>query len=206
MSARGNGFVVSWPITTRTVRTRIDVSRSPPFAEVRQEQEKDMRRMGLLAAETAGVLAPLAVALPASAAPAHNQLDIPVIGDLLGASAHNHSIDRNPHHYRHGDSDYNGSSSVTVYATQANRNGNVSFVIEGRDLPPLMNVKLSSAGLDAACVGGNTLDGTTVQAELSGDFNLGATGTTCVDGTYRIDAAEQSTPYQTFSADVTIES
>ncbi|AEA23526.1 hypothetical protein ATK30_4909 [Amycolatopsis echigonensis] len=165
-----------------------------------------MRRMGLLAAAAAGVLAPLAVALPASAAPAHNQLNIPIIGDLLGGSTHNGAIDRNPRHYRHHGSDYDGSSSVTVYATGADRNGNVSFVIEGRDLPPLMHVTLSSAGLNAACVGGNSLNGATARTDLSGDFNFGATGTTCIDGTYRIDATEQSTPYRTFSADVTVES
>ncbi|NUR27644.1 MAG: hypothetical protein HOV83_17680 [Catenulispora sp.] len=167
----------------------------------------------LAAAAAAGLLAPLVLALPASAstdtAPVSTRHGhgLPIIGDLLGGSDYG-SVDHNRGNYdRHRAREYGyGSGSVTVYASGANRNGNVSIIVEGSDLPPLMNLRLSSAGLDAACVGGNSLDGATVQADLSGDFNVVATGTTCIDGTYRVDVSEQSTPYQTFSADVTIES
>jgi hypothetical protein len=176
-----------------------------------------MRRKGYWAAATLGVIAPLALAAPATATaavPEHaGSSDVPIVSDLLGGldllgGSDHGSFDRDAGDFTDRDSDFSriGDGHVNVYASDADRNGNVSFIVEGRDLPPLMDLSLSSAGLNAACVGGNSLDGQTVQADLSGDFNVGATGTTCIDGTYRIDVTEQSTPYETFSADVTIDS
>ncbi|WP_141996550.1 hypothetical protein [Amycolatopsis cihanbeyliensis] len=180
-----------------------------------------MRRKGYWAAAALGVVAPLALAAPGSAmaspadtTAAHTgEHDIPIVSDLLGGldllgGSDHDDFDRDPADFdeRDGDVSEFDEGYVTVYASDADRGGNVSFIVEGRDLPSLMEVTLSSAGLDAACVGGNSLDGQTVQADLSGDFNVGATGTTCIDGTYRADVTEQSTPYETFSADVTIES
>jgi hypothetical protein len=176
---------------------RIVRARPEQFEEktrtVRREEEKYMRRMGYLAAAATGVLAPLALALPASAAPATTVTPAShsFLGGLLGDGDS-----------RDDDSRYSGS--VDAYASKADRDGDVSIIVWGEDFPPHMDLRLTSAGLDAACRDGNSIDGAHAETDLDGDFNLVGTGETCIDGTYRIDVTEQSTPYQTFSAYVTI--
>lgn len=155
-----------------------------------------MRRMGYLAAAATGVLAPLVLTLPASAVPAHDPLglDLPSLSDFFGS----------PEFQDDASDSSTDEGFVIADATSADRSGKVSIIVEGHDLPPLMPVELSSAGLNAACIGDNSLHGLKTVTDLSGSFNITATGMLCIDGTYRIDVTEQSTPYKTFSVPVTI--
>ena len=82
--------------------------------------------------------------------------------------------------------------------------GNVAFTVNGMDLPPGMNLTLSSTDLASACVGGNTLNGMKVGADFNGQFTTQVSAKDCVPGTYSIDASEASSPFQTYSTTVTI--
>jgi hypothetical protein len=80
--------------------------------------------------------------------------------------------------------------------------GHVSFALYGSGFSPLMQVELSSPGLNTACRKGNSLHDPI--ADFNGNFNISVDGDWCVPGTYWVVASEQSSPYQSMATAVTI--
>lgn len=104
-----------------------------------------------------------------------------------------------------GSGSYDGYIEVTPSTVVEDDDGGVSFIVEGRGFPARMELEVHSNALDAACLSGSSLNGRTATANFNGRFNLAASGSECVPGTYTVEVSEQSTPYQTFIDELTIE-
>lgn len=149
----------------------------------------------------AALIAPVAMATSAMASttgvqsvadtsPASGNLLGGLLGSLLGGSPAGSAV---------------GTGIATSPSAPAETDlGDVAFTVNGSQLPPGMNLTLSSIDLTSACVGGNTLDGMKVGADFNGNFTTQVSGRACVPGTYTVDASEASSPYQTFTTTVTI--
>lgn len=137
-----------------------------------------MRPISVIVAAAAGVIAPLALALPALAQDDDNSDGVTTSGS------------NNP--------------DITIYASSSTTTGDVSILIDVTDLAPFMDVELASPALDAAC-DSNDLDGVTAEADRNGHLDVTGSATDCVPGTYRISLSEQQTPFRTFSDTVTID-
>lgn len=89
-----------------------------------------------------------------------------------------------------------GELTVSPSVLTETDDGGVSITIVGNGLPPLMGYVLHSAGLQAACTGGESLTGQTVTADFDGNFNAQAGGLGCAPSWYCVVASETSSPYQ----------
>jgi hypothetical protein len=98
-----------------------------------------------------------------------------------------------------------GALTILPNPAVADLDGHVSFSVQGTGFPSLMDLQLSSSSLDTACLGGTTLSGQMVTADLNGRFNTSASGYDCVPGFYCVSAAELSSPYQITLACLTVE-
>lgn len=83
-------------------------------------------------------------------------------------------------------------------------NGDIAFVVEGRRLPANQALVLNSTSLNSACTGGTSLGADKVVTDRSGYFSFPATAKGCVEGSYRIEATEQQTPFRSYSTMVTV--
>jgi hypothetical protein len=218
------------------------------------EKGTTMGRTGYLAAAAAGMIAPVAIALPAFASPQSPLLAAGASsilqnnwddgGDDGGGDGGGNGggVNTDPNLGGDGDGDgdggdgdgdqgngdqgngdqgngdqgsvgrgdggqgpiLRGNPNIWAAAATAPAAGNASFLIQGNNLASFVPVTISSPGLEAACLGGTTFDEGAQSADRYGYFAQATEGLNCAPGKYTITVAEQSSPFNTYTAQVTV--
>ena len=170
-----------------------------------------MRSIGLVAAAAAGLIVPLAIALPALAgsdSPAPGGVssvadggDGPDNGDNGDHNGDN-GDDNGDHNGDNGPDGPGGESEVHVSSAQNSR-GDVQIIVEADNFSPLSdNLNVSSASLENACEGRVSFG--TGSTDRYGIALLNVNASECVPGDYRITVADPDTPGDSVSAEVTV--
>lgn len=163
-----------------------------------------MRPKAYIAAAAAGLIAPVAFALPALAQDDDDSSD----RDNNSFDRDFDSFDRDDRDDRDFDRDDRdfdrGDADIDIAASSSEVTGDVTFLIEATDLNPFTEIELASPDLEAACESDN-IDGFTTTADRDGFVDATASAEDCVPGTYRVSISEQDTPFRTFSETVTID-
>ncbi|MGH3911556.1 MAG: hypothetical protein ACRDRM_12070, partial [Pseudonocardiaceae bacterium] len=181
-----------------------------------------MRTIGLVAAAAAGMIAPLAIAMPALAgteAPLLAGVSSVIDGnngpdngdDNLDDNGDDNFDDNGPHNGPdNGDDNFddnrfgddNDDADVNLRAAQ-NSLGDVSILVEADDFTPRTGgLEVSSASLENACVGDVSFNEASTDRYGTALFTVDADD--CVPGDYRITVIDPDTPGDSASGEVSI--
>lgn len=155
-----------------------------------------MRHMGYVAAAAAGMIAPLAIALPAFAStqsPVLTGVSSVLQNDWDDDGNGDGYIDENGDGYDDNDlhDDLNDDDGyLRVEAAESTSTGDVSILVWGEDYPDFEDVVVSSPSLVDNC-DSTDLDSVTAETDRYGQFNLAVSATECEVGTYQIIVTEQ---------------
>lgn len=176
-----------------------------------------MRPIGLVAAAAAGLIAPLAIAMPALAGTESPVLsgmtkivdggggpdNGPDNGDHNGDNGPDNGPNNGDHGPGNGDNGPGDGDSYVHVSSAQNSRGDTQIIVEADNFSPLSdNLSVSSASLENACEGRVSFD--SGSTDRYGIALLNAHASECVPGDYRITVADPNTPGDSASAEVTI--
>lgn len=191
-----------------------------------------MRPIGYVAAAAAGMIAPIAFALPAMAA---------TQSPLLAGASVVDSADDNPHHHDDNNDDNNDNNNdnnnnnddyndldddvfndndlddllddvdedilengdVDAVASGSIASGDYAILLEASDLGAFDEFEVSSPGLDAACESENII-GAVVESDRFGHIDVAGTVENCIPGTYVIAVSQTGDQEDTVYGEVTL--
>ncbi|MGH3911852.1 MAG: hypothetical protein ACRDTC_00350 [Pseudonocardiaceae bacterium] len=169
-----------------------------------------MRRTGYVAAAAAGMIVPLAIALPAFASapsPAFAGVSSILQNDGDGDWDDNGYYDGNGDGIDDDHNDDNGhdngdndpyddldeieeNADLDVEASASTVTGDVSIVVSGDDYPDFEDIIVTSPSLVDNCES-TDLDSVNAETDRYGEFNLALSATECEVGTYQIIVTEE---------------
>lgn len=181
-----------------------------------------MRPIGYVAAAAAGLIAPIAFALPSLAGTQSPILSgvSSMVGNVDGEDGPDKGPENGPENVpdngpdngeNHGDryDDHDGrwdgsDPDVKVFSSGSKASGNVAIVVDVFDLSPLDNFVLNSPALNAGCAG-NNISGAVVGSDRFGHSVVSGQANNCIPGTYKIAISQTGGGEETYYGDLTVD-
>ncbi len=160
-------------------------------------------RLSKLKLSIGAFLVMLSLALVAFAGASLNQAHAASSGQSVNA-ARMEALHQARSKHNHSSCTSSGNFYASPCAVRETTSGNVSFALIGSRLIPLTSYTILAPSLKKACAGGQTIDGTVLNADFTGSINATASAAGCVAGRYTIELQENVSPFTVYSTVLTI--